>query len=381
VNKDGITKKPVKKYCEVDACKKKPIKRNSAKKHWRPGDLLIKTGKTMGGVTVDFIMTSGEMAKHPGKSAYVVMTSSGEVIGEVPGDILRSGELVVEKTKDGFVLVKGSGELVMNMSKGGLEKVKGGAEKVSGADKAASREEYIKRLCYFFGPFVSLFVIYILYFVLFPWDDAVKMLLYAMGYLVTVIPGFDKNTLILGAESIFGLGKYQMAINIWLLDSILGIFLCLNFDYVKKIPFLGKLVENFEKEGVRILKKYSWIRRFSLVGLLFFIVLPFQGSGGLAGSIVGRMIGMKPMKVIIAVVSGTLLGCLTIAALAGLITKYFPVYLQYGIPIAIAVLMVFAVGFTYYRKKQKEKDLHYQLYIKPVEEAELDKEMNANASD
>jgi uncharacterized membrane protein len=90
-------------------------------------------------------------------------------------------------------------------------------------------------------------------------------------------------------------------------DSVLALFLVWNFDYAKKIPGLGKFVENAEKNGEKAIKKYKWAKRFGFIGLMLFVMFPLQYTGSAVGSIAGRLIGMAPLMTWLAVVAGCFL--------------------------------------------------------------------------
>jgi uncharacterized membrane protein len=82
-------------------------------------------------------------------------------------------------------------------------------------------------------------------------------------------------------------------------------FLVWNFDYAKKIPCLGKLVERAEESGEKAIRKYKWAKRFGFIGLVLLVMFPLQWTGSAVGSIVGRLIGMPPLMTWLAVIVGT----------------------------------------------------------------------------
>jgi uncharacterized membrane protein len=88
-------------------------------------------------------------------------------------------------------------------------------------------------------------------------------------------------------------------------DAVLALFLVWNFDYAKKIPGLGKLVERVGESGERALQKYKWAKRFGFIGVIFLVIFPLQWTGAGVGSIVGRLIGMPPLMTWLAVIIGT----------------------------------------------------------------------------
>ena len=90
-------------------------------------------------------------------------------------------------------------------------------------------------------------------------------------------------------------------------DAVLSLFLVWNLDYVKKVPYIGKLVERAEESGEKAIKKYKWAKRFGFIGLVIFVIIPFQYSGSAVGSLVGRLIGMTPLMTWLAVITGCLI--------------------------------------------------------------------------
>ena len=88
-------------------------------------------------------------------------------------------------------------------------------------------------------------------------------------------------------------------------DAVLSLFLVWNFDYAKKIPGLGKLVERAEEGGEKAIRKYKWAKRFGFIGLVVLVMFPLQWTGSAVGSMVGRLIGMTPLMTWLAVIVGT----------------------------------------------------------------------------
>jgi len=225
----------------------------------------------------------------------------------------------------------------------------GDPERVSDAGGTTEAAEFPRPFLQFFLPLAGVVVLYVVYFVVLSVEKASKLLAASVAY-TFVIPPFDKNTLILGAIH-FGIEPYEMALNLAILDSLLGTFLCLNFDYAIKIPWIGPMMRDFENGGRRILEKHAWLNRFTLLGLTLFIVLPFQGSGSLAGAIVGRMIGLHKVKVIFAIIFGTFAGVFALAYLADKIVDVFPYWVSVAVPSVIAALIIVGVVYRYTKKR------------------------------
>jgi uncharacterized membrane protein len=88
-------------------------------------------------------------------------------------------------------------------------------------------------------------------------------------------------------------------------DAVLALFLVWNFDYAKKIPYLGILVAKAEESGEQALMRYKWAKRFGFLGVVLLVIIPIQWTGSAVGAIVGRLIGMTPWITWLAVLSGT----------------------------------------------------------------------------
>lgn len=145
-----------------------------------------------------------------------------------------------------------------------------------------------------------------------------------------------------------------MGLAIAFVDIMVGLFLVWNYDLTKKIPLVGHLMTRVENIGKGSSDKYEWIRPLRFVGIVLFVMIPFQGSGGFFGSLVGRLIGMSPWRVWWAVVIGSLASCLLIAFFADLMLAILRSNWVLGLFILVLILIV-AVMILAYRKNQNGK--------------------------
>jgi uncharacterized membrane protein len=105
----------------------------------------------------------------------------------------------------------------------------------------------------------------------------------------------------------------SMALSVAFIDIVIALFLVWNYDLAKKIPIIGKFMIKVEEKGRNVEERYTWIKPLRFIGIVLFVMVPFQGSGGLVGSIVGRLVGMKPWNTFYAISIGAVIGCLLIA--------------------------------------------------------------------
>jgi uncharacterized membrane protein len=216
-------------------------------------------------------------------------------------------------------------------------------------------EKFI-RLAKFFVPFIIGFgVIGIISFLL-DVNQQLKFLSLISGYF---FPPLGKETII-PAGVIAGINPLLMALSIAFVDIIVALFLVWNYDLAKKIPLIGNFIGKVETIGRKSSSKYNWVKPLRFIGIMLFVMVPFQGSGGLVGSIIGRLIGMKPWNIFLAISTGAVAGCLMIAFFSDVILSIFIRNFILGILIIMIILticiMVLAYKTMNKNNKRKEKN-------------------------
>lgn len=165
----------------------------------------------------------------------------------------------------------------------------------------------------------------------------------------------------LGKESViptgiaFGIHPFFLALSIAFVDIIVALFLVWNYELAKKIPLIGRFMAKVEQIGKASSGKYSWIKPLRFIGIILFVMVPFQGSGGLVGTILGRLIGMKPWNTFIGISIGAITGCLLIAYFAEMIKSVLLQNVLMGIFIVI-LLMIVGVMLLIYKKNQRKNN-------------------------
>jgi hypothetical protein len=109
-------------------------------------------------------------------------------------------------------------------------------------------------------------------------------------------------------------------------------------------------VENIGKNSS---SKYGWVKPLRFIGIVLFVMVPFQGSGGLVGSIVGRLIGMKPINTFFAITVGSITGCVMIAYFADAILSVFIQNFMMGL-LTIVILVVIGIMVLMYKNNKKK---------------------------
>ncbi|WOF16903.1 small multi-drug export protein [Methanoplanus sp. FWC-SCC4] len=175
-----------------------------------------------------------------------------------------------------------------------------------------------------------------------------------MGLMViNLIPPAGKESVIpLGIA--LGIPWWIIASSTAMMDVCAGLFMALNFDLATKIPFLGPWISGFMDSGEAFFKKRPWIERLSEAGLVVFVMVPFQGSGGVGGTLVGRMLGMPKMKVFFSIAIGAFLGSYLIALGFEYVIMLFKTDLMAAVAVVLLVIAIAAAVYFYRRKSSRK---------------------------
>ena len=172
----------------------------------------------------------------------------------------------------------------------------------------------------------------------------------------TVIPlgmsgeGFPESVPFFNPDTFISLDPLLIALAIASIDIIVGLFLVWNFDFAKKIPFLGIFIIKLESKGGALLKRNRYIETLSFIGVTLFVIVPFQGSGAVGASIIGRMIGMNPYKVWAAIIVGAVSGCLMIAYAFSSFKAIFQANWIVGL---VLLIVIIAITVAYLIKRRR----------------------------
>ncbi len=110
-----------------------------------------------------------------------------------------------------------------------------------------------------------------------------------------------------------GIPPVLMAYLVTVVDLACAAFITWNFELARRMPLLGRYIALVEAKGARLLDTSTAARAGLWAALLLFIVVPFKGSGGITGAIVGKAVGMRPLPLASALSIGAFAGGMLIA--------------------------------------------------------------------
>lgn len=127
-----------------------------------------------------------------------------------------------------------------------------------------------------------------------------------------LLPPAGKETVIPVGIAL-GIPWWYMALAIVAVDLIAALFMALNFDLLFRVPWLGPLLEALTKKTREMLLSHRWLASLWFFAIVLMVMVPVLGSGGVRGSIAGRLLGLPTPLSILAIGAGSLIGCFGIA--------------------------------------------------------------------
>lgn len=203
---------------------------------------------------------------------------------------------------------------------------------------------------YFIFPFAILILYPCILFLALPSAVFWSFLALALAYF---IPPAGKETVI-PLMVVAGIPWWLAAFSIMLFDLMGALFIIWNFPLALRIPWFGEWMERFMSTGREQFDRYPVIEHISSVGLAFFVMIPFEGSGGVAAAIIGRVLGMDYLKILISVGIGSLLSASAIALSADFILSLVESGIISGI--AGAGIIIVAIVAVYIWGKRRWKN-------------------------
>lgn len=203
---------------------------------------------------------------------------------------------------------------------------------------------------FFIAPIITIIGIFVIFLIL----DYDTFLIVGRWMVIYYFPPLGKEWAIPGAIT-EGAHPLEIALAIAFLDIITAVFLLWNYDFAKLIPWLGDWMERSEKKGKKKFDEHPWWENVAFVGVALFVVFPFQGSGGVGASILGRAIGMEKHKVVLAICVGAIPGCIFLAYVGEAIIGIFRDQILWGLIALIIIAVLLAIYNIRIRQKPKQK--------------------------
>ncbi|MDV2480871.1 small multi-drug export protein [Methanoculleus sp. Wushi-C6] len=161
-----------------------------------------------------------------------------------------------------------------------------------------------------------------------------------------IVPPLGRETII-PVCILLGIPWWLVASALAFLDFAGGLFMAWNFPLVLRIPYAGPWIRRFMVAGRTFLDRRPWLERLYFVGLILFVSLPFDGSGSIVGSVIGRMLGMTKTEVVACITIGGIIGSFAIALGIDWVTNLIPAGAGPWVSLAVFILIGIALLVMY----------------------------------
>ncbi|MEC9093569.1 MAG: small multi-drug export protein [Planctomycetota bacterium] len=151
-------------------------------------------------------------------------------------------------------------------------------------------------------------------------------------------------------EIAFHMSSESLFVMLTIMDFLVAFFVAFHMDVLFRMPILGRKLAEMVSDGRFILKHQPWIRNIAFAGLVLFVIFPSSTTGSIGGSIFGRLLGMKRVRVVSAILIGSLMGNGLMYILAGWISQYISndnLWLKLGG--VLGMIVVLFISERYYR--------------------------------
>jgi len=112
-----------------------------------------------------------------------------------------------------------------------------------------------------------------------------------------------------------GLNPILVVLFVTFLESDISIFTAWNFDILKRIPKIGNSLTKYEGKAKKFIEKKR-LEKIGFIGLLILVMIPVHGTGALATTIIGRLLGFGWKKTWLCITTGCAVRSSIIALLA-----------------------------------------------------------------
>ena len=115
---------------------------------------------------------------------------------------------------------------------------------------------------------------------------------------------------------IWKMNAYELALLVFVLDVWVAWFFAFNLHHIYRIPRMGPWLQRLQGYCRWWLATQPWMKKWAFVGVALFVMFPLTGTGAPGGSILGRLGGLRAPPTLLAIATGSAVGCGILAALA-----------------------------------------------------------------
>jgi hypothetical protein len=143
---------------------------------------------------------------------------------------------------------------------------------------------------------------------------------------------------------------YHMACLVVYMDLTIGFISVFNFGLLFRIPAFGNKLQEIRSFGGFMLRRNPWMRKATFAGTCAFVMFPLSGTGAIAGSFLGQLLGMSRARTMFAILVGAIIGAFGLAALTGFLPEGIKDSLVFKLGGLVVILATVALLTKLYKK-------------------------------
>lgn len=144
----------------------------------------------------------------------------------------------------------------------------------------------------------------------------------AAGFIASLAAGTfvggGKLVILAGAVEQAPVGHWEVAALVVYIDIATACIVMGGIHILDRLPMVARRLEAAGRSSGRVLAHNPWMFRAAWVGLALFIAVPFNGTGALVGSVLGRLLGLSRLSIVSATAFGSGVSATALALATGI---------------------------------------------------------------
>jgi len=144
----------------------------------------------------------------------------------------------------------------------------------------------------------------------------------AAGFVASLAAGTfvsgGKLVILAGAVEQAPVGHWEVAALVVYIDIATACIVMGGIHILDRVPWVARRLDAAGRSGGRVLAHNPWMFRAAWAGLALFIAVPFNGTGALVGSVLGRLLGLSRLSIVSATAFGSVVSATALALATGI---------------------------------------------------------------
>lgn len=177
-----------------------------------------------------------------------------------------------------------------------------------------------------------------------------------LGLAGSIFVALGKFVVFLGVKKNAAWHPYELALIVIYMDVMVGVLVTYNLDLLYRTPALGRRLMAIRRGSMAVLALHPWMRRAAFFGVMAFVAFPVTGSGAVAGTLLGQLLGLRRLTTLAGIAGGAIVGAFGLALGATIVGAALAKQLeQTWLQVVLAVVLI-AVAFFLSRWFLKQKE-------------------------